>query len=85
MTMELKFRMTMTETDMDYLASRFIRLPGMVIYHNMLRDMSTACGMQLICVRERDLKPAGEPRCKRCMRAVDAILPLHLAPLLETV
>jgi len=70
---KLKFRMIITDTDVDHLTSHFVKLPGAVIFHNMLKDMSTACGMQLVGVQEKDLKPTGEPRCKRCARAVDAI------------
>ena len=70
---KLELRMKLAETDVDYLASHFVKLPGAVIFHNMLKDMSTACGMQLVCVREKDLKPAGEPRCSRCIGAIDAV------------
>ena len=74
MTTKLELRMTIAKTDADYLATHFVRIPDMVVYHNMLKDGSTACGMQLIGVRPGDLKPEGEPRCGRCVKAVDAIL-----------
>lgn len=71
---KLELRMELTETDVEYLTSYFAKLPGTVIFHNMLRDMSTACGMQLCFVKpEKDLKPTGKPRCLRCQRVVDSL------------
>ena len=74
MTTKLQLRMTTTETDVDYLTSHFVKLPDMTVYHNMLRDMSTACGIQLVCVLPHHLGPLGEPRCSRCMKAIDVVL-----------
>lgn len=78
----LKSKLTAAETDVNYLTSHFAEIYG--TYHNMLRDMSTACGLQLIGVQSDDVKPTGEPRCSNCVRAVDAVLTLlHPAPSLE--
>lgn len=74
MTAKLELRMIIAKTDVDYLTSHFVRIPDMVVYHNMLKDGSTACGLQLICIRPGDLKPEGESCCGRCVRAVDAVL-----------
>lgn len=76
---KLGYRMMITETDIDYLTSHFARVSGMVVYHNVLRDMSTACGMQLIYGSE-DIKSEGEPRCGRCVRTVDAITKVSTTP-----
>lgn len=76
MTTKLGLRMTITETDVGYLTSHFARVFGKAVYHNVLRDMTTACGLQLIGVQPDDVKSVGEPRCGRCMRAVDAVVPL---------
>ncbi len=70
---KLQLRMTIAGTDADYLTSHFVKIPGTTVYHNMLRDGSTACGIQLVCVLPHHLKPSGEPRCRRCVKAIDAI------------
>lgn len=72
MTTKLELRMMATETDMAYLTSHFARAHGKIVHHNMLKDLSTACGLQLIGVRH--LEPVGEPRCGNCARAVRPLL-----------
>lgn len=68
-------RMKATDTDLKYLATHYVKLASTAVYHNTLKDMTTACGLQLIC-GPKHLKARGEPRCQRCIKAVTLILHL---------